>query len=67
LIEKNDVLYLRVDKGKNKGRLKLMYVLKGRTPIPKRVPFYEDFAASMNRELQRTIPLAVARAMATRR
>src|SRR5262245_1638828 len=62
-VKKNDVLYTR-DK---KGRLKLAYVLKRATRVPRRVPFYEDFAASMSRELHRTIPLAVGRAMATRR
>src|SRR5262245_1828065 len=62
-VKKNDVLYTR-DK---KGRLKLAYVLKRQTKIPKRVPFFEDYAASMSRELNRTIPLAVERAMATRR
>jgi hypothetical protein len=61
--KKGDVLYSR-DK---KGRLRLLYVLKHATKIPKRVPFYEDFAASMERELRRTIPLAVEKAMATRR
>jgi len=50
-----------------KGRAKLIYVLKSASKIPKRVPFYEDFAASMHRELVRTIPLAVAKAMSTRR
>jgi len=45
----------------------LLYVLKPATAIPQRVPFYEDFAASMTRELVRTIPLAVQKAMATRR
>jgi hypothetical protein len=63
-VRKGDVLYAR-DK-KTKG-LRLVYVLKAQTKIPKRVPFYEDFAASMRRELARTIPLAVAKAMATRR
>jgi hypothetical protein len=62
-VRKGDVLYGR----DRKGRLKLLYVLKHATPIPKRVPFYEDFAASMSRELTRTIPLAVKRAMETRR
>jgi hypothetical protein len=62
-VRKGDVLYAK-DK---KGRLRLLYVLKHQTKIPKRVPFYEDFAASMSRELERTIPLAVAKAMATRR
>ncbi|UPT91128.1 hypothetical protein HAP41_0000020690 [Bradyrhizobium barranii subsp. apii] len=62
-VRKGDVLYAK-DK---KGRLRLLYVLKHQTKIPKRVPFYEDFAASMSRELERTIPLAVGKAMATRR
>jgi hypothetical protein len=58
-----DMLYTR----DRKGRLKLLYSLKSATKIPKRVPFYEDFAVSMERELRRTIPQAVARAMATAR
>lgn len=61
--KRGDVIYT---KDKN-GRMKLMYVLKPATKIPKRVPFYEDFASVMQAELHRTIPLAVARAMATRR
>ena len=62
-LRKGDVLYTK-DK---KGKLTLMYVLRHQTPIPKRVPFYEDFAASMQKELTRSIPLAVARAMSTRK
>jgi hypothetical protein len=62
-VRKGDVLYAK-DK---KGKLTLLYVLKPTTKIPKRVPFYEDYAASMERELLRTIPLAVAKAMATRK
>jgi len=62
-VRKGDALYAR-DK---KGRLRLLYVLKPATKIPKRVPFYQDFAASMRRELTRTIPLAVAKAMQTRK
>lgn len=62
-VKKGDVLYAR----QKSGRLQLMYVLKSKTPIPKRVPFYEDFAASMSRELHRTLPLAIEKAMATRR
>jgi len=50
-----------------RGRLKLLYALKPQTRIPKRVPFYEDFEASMRRELLRTLPLAVEKAMRTRR
>ncbi len=48
-----------------RGRLKMVYALKQQTKIPRRVPFYEDFAASMERELRRTIPLAVQKAMST--
>ena len=62
-LRKGDVLYAR-DK---KGKLTLLYVLKHQTKIPKRVPFYEDYAMSMSRELVRTIPMAVEKAMATRR
>lgn len=62
-VRKGDMLYAK-DK---RGRLRLLYVLKHATNIPKRVPFYEDFAASMQRELHRTIPLAVAQAMRTRK
>jgi hypothetical protein len=59
---KGDVLFER-----DRRRLRLMYVLKNVTAIPKRVPFYEDFAESMRRELTRTIPMAVEKALATRR
>jgi hypothetical protein len=50
-----------------RGRLKMVYALKAATKIPRRVPFYEDFATSMERELRRTIPLAVMKAMSTAR
>ena len=60
--KKNGVLYQR--RGK---RLKLIYTLKAATKLPKRVPFKEDYAASMSRELNRTLPMAFERAMATRR
>lgn len=49
------------------GRPRLVYTLKPAVKVPKRVPFYEDFAASMERELRRTIPDAVAKAMSTAR
>lgn len=62
--KKGDVLF---SKNKRTRRLRLLYVLKHSTKIPKRVPFYEDFAASMQRELHRTMPMAMAKAMATRR
>jgi hypothetical protein len=61
---KGDVLYA---KNKRTHRLRLLYILKHATKIPRAVPFYEDFAMSMSRELHRTMPLAMQRAMATRR
>jgi hypothetical protein len=62
-VRKGDVLYSR----DRNGRLRLLYVLKPATAIPKRVPFLEDFAQSMTVELSRTIPLAIEKAMATRK
>ena len=62
-LRKGDVLYAK-DK---KGKLTLLYVLKPKTKIRKAVPFYEDYADSMRRELMRTIPMAVEKAMATRK
>jgi hypothetical protein len=59
-----DALYTR---DKRSGKLKLMYVLKTRTRIPKRVPFFEDYREVMSRELRRALPIAVERAMSTRR
>lgn len=50
-----------------KGRAKLVYTLKPTTKVPKRVPFYTDFAESMRREMTRNLPLAIKHAMATRR
>lgn len=61
--KRNNMLFVR-DKG---GRARLVYTLKPKVTVPKRVPFYEDFAESMARELRRTIPLAVAKAMSTAR
>ena len=58
-----DAIYTR----DRSGKLKLMYVLKTATKIPRRVPFFEDYHASMSRELRRSIPIAVERAMRTRR
>jgi hypothetical protein len=62
-VRKGDVLYAK----DRRGKLRLLYILKHATKIPRRVPFYEDFAASMQREMQRNIPLAVAQAMSTRK
>jgi hypothetical protein len=62
-VRKGNLLFAR----DGKGRLKLLYALKPATRVPKRVPFYEDFYASMARELKRTLPMAVEKAMRTRR
>jgi hypothetical protein len=62
--KRGDVLY---SKNKKTRRLRLLYVLKRDTKIPRRVPFYEDFSTSMQRELHRTMPMAVAKALATRK
>jgi hypothetical protein len=62
-VRKKDALFQR----DGKGRLKLIYTLKHSARIPKRVPFFQDFEASMRRELLRTLPLAVEKAMRTRR
>lgn len=64
LFKRQDVLYAKSKRG---NKLKLLYVLKTSTKVPMAVPFYQDFATSMARELHRTMPMAMARAMATRR
>jgi|SRR5580765_1979130 hypothetical protein len=57
-----DAIYVR-----EKGRLKLMYVLKTSVKIPRRVPFYEDYEMVMRRELAHAVPRAFEKAMRTRR
>jgi hypothetical protein len=61
---RKDLLFTR---DRRSGRLKLMYVLKAATKIPKRVPFFEDYHAVMSAELMRSLPIAIERAMSTRR
>jgi hypothetical protein len=58
-----DAIYTR-EKG---GKLKLMYVLKPKVKIPKRVPFYEDYEMIMRRELSHAVPRAFEKAMRTKR
>ncbi len=53
--------------GRKGRRLRLMYVLRALVPVSKDVPFRETFASSMMRELRRSFPAAMARAMKTRR
>lgn len=51
-----------------KGRkLRLMYVFRRATPVPKDMPFRETFSAIMRKELRESFPAALARAMKTRR
>jgi hypothetical protein len=57
-----DAIYVR-----EKGKLKLMYVLKSKVRIPRRVPFYEDYQMVMSRELAHAVPRAFEKAMRTRR
>jgi hypothetical protein len=61
---KKDGMIYQKTKG---GRLRLVYSLKRKANIPKQVPFYEDFGTVMLNELERNIPLAVAKAMSTAR
>lgn len=61
---KGDFIFAR--RGRT-GKPRLMYVLKTATPIPKRVPFFEDYQRSMAVELRKALPSAIAKAMATRR
>jgi hypothetical protein len=58
-----DAIYQR----DSRKRMRLLYVLKAQTRVPKQVPFYEDFGRFMMAEMERTIPQAIERAMATRR
>jgi hypothetical protein len=53
--------------GTRKTVVKLMYSLRSTTPIPKDVPFYEDFAKQMQIGLRQNLARNVVLAMATRR
>jgi hypothetical protein len=57
-----DAIYVR-----EKGKLKLMYVLKPKVRIRARVPFYEDYVMIMRRELDHAVPRAFEKAMRTKR
>jgi hypothetical protein len=63
-VKKGNLIFQAVGR---KGKLALMYVLRPFAQIKKDVPFYEDFAASMQREIMKRFPDAIAKAMATRR
>jgi hypothetical protein len=45
--------------------MQFMYTLRRSVPIQKDVPFYEDFAEVMRREMLHALALAVTKAMAT--
>ncbi|WP_158812065.1 hypothetical protein [Beijerinckia sp. L45] len=63
--KKGDVIYQRV--GKKGRKLKLAYVLKKAVKIKKDVPFRQDFARSMRREVSRAFGPRFRAAMKTRR
>lgn len=52
--------------GRKFGHLKLLYVLKPSTPFNPDVPFFEDFATVMRREIASRFPGAMKAAMRTR-
>jgi hypothetical protein len=62
---KGDVLFQRT--GRKGRKLKLMYALKPSARIPAQVPFEEDFRTAVLNDLRVNFPLALKRAMATRR
>lgn len=54
--------------GRGKGsKLRLMYKLTPSAQIKKDVPFFETFRAQMRQEMELAVPLAMLRAMATRK
>jgi hypothetical protein len=62
----NNIIFQQTGSKKNR-KLKAMYFLKTAVRIPKRVPFFEDFADQMKQHLNQELPGAVRQAMATRR
>lgn len=63
---KGNLLFQAVGRGKN-SKLQLMYKLVRSVTVKKDVPFHEDFATVMRREVSRAFPIAMQRAMSTRR
>jgi hypothetical protein len=59
-------IYQQTGRGKSR-RLKVMYLLKPSVPVPKDVPFYTDFNREVQSGLQKYLPHAMIKAMATRR
>lgn len=62
-VRRGDAIFQR----DSKGKLRLLFVLKAATKIPKRVRFYEDFQRQMSSELHRLLPIWLRKAMETRR
>ena len=65
-VVKDGVIYRETGQGKRK-RLKPMYALKPTAKINKDVPFREDFARVMALALRESLPVRMARALATRK
>jgi hypothetical protein len=65
-IIKGNLIFQEEGRGK-KRKLRLMYALKPSARIRKDVPFYEDFATVMRREVAARFPGAIAKAMRSRR
>lgn len=63
---KGNLLFQAVGRGKN-SKLQLMYKLVRSVTVRKDVPFHEDFASVMRREVARAFPAAMQQAMRTRR
>jgi hypothetical protein len=65
-VVKGNLIFQQEGRGKS-AKLRLMYALRQQAKIRKRVPFYEDFATVMRREILQRFPGAMAQAMRTRR
>lgn len=65
-VVKGGMIFQAVGRGKN-SRLKLIYKLAPSAVIKKNVPFLEEFRARMLAKIDKGFPLALAKAMATRR
>lgn len=65
-VRKGDLIFQASGKGKNQ-RLRLMYKLAPSAKIKADVPFLEEFRARMLDKIDRGLPVALARAMASRR
>ena len=64
--KKDDKIFQVTGRGKSR-KVQVMWFLKKSVPIPKAVPFYEDFEREMSSNVMKELPGAVIKAMATRR